>query len=135
MSKKPKPVFELVKREQQELRFADLAGDTYVLRLGEGFPDQPGMLCLGEEDTQGLGILLDPKLAEALAEKLQFYAATGRLTPLPKKQEWLVCPRCGKKRYRERVQWVEGDMKYLGPRCSACGYTVPLYVMGFKKKV
>ena len=121
---KPKPVFTATKGKDQVV-FNDITGLEIGLTVQTN-DAEIGLLCISCGD--GGFMLLERGLARELAGKLRQYAETLHVVQPKKKQVWLLCTRCGKKRWRERVSWVEGDTRCHGDHCSYCGASAHVYV-------
>jgi hypothetical protein len=127
---KPKPVFTATKGKDRVI-FNDLTGLEIGLTVQTN-PAEAGLLLINCGDNRGM--LLERGLARELAGKLLQYAETLHVVKSPRKQEWLLCTRCGKKRWRLRVNWIEDNMRCHGNHCSYCGYSEGVYVSWLKTK-
>jgi hypothetical protein len=130
MSKKPKSVFTAVKGKDRVV-FNDLTGLEIGLTV-QSNDAEAGLLYINCGDDGG--VLLERGLARELAAKLLQYAETLHVVQPPRKQVWLLCTRCGKKRWRLRVSWIEGDTRCCGNHCSYCGHSTGVYVSFLQRK-
>lgn len=110
---------------KDQVVFNDLTGLEIGLTVQTN-DAEAGLLCINCGDD-GF-ILLERGLARELAAKLLLYAEILHVVVPPRKQMWLLCKKCGKKRWRERVNWTEGDMRCHGNHCSYCGHSEGVYV-------
>ncbi len=120
---KPESVFTTTKGKDQVV-FDDLTGVEISLTVQTNDAEARLLFI----DCYGGSMLLDRELARELAAKLGQYADTLHVVTPPRKPVWLLCTACGKKRWRERVSWVEGDNRYYGDHCSYCGASAHVYV-------
>jgi hypothetical protein len=127
MSKsKSADVFIPVRRGLDAVRFEDLMGRAVTLTV-ETNDAEIGLLSINLDSRSAHSILLCSTLARELAAKLVQYADTLHVVRPPRKPVWLLCTSCGKKRWRERVCWVVGDVHYYGDHCSYCGLSQHVY--------
>lgn len=134
MSKsKSADVFIPVRRGSDAVRFEDLMGRAVTLMV-ETNDAEIGLLSINLDSRSAHSILLCSTLARELAAKLVQYADTLHVVRPPRKPVWLLCTSCGKKKFRERVSWVEGNLRYYGDHCSYCGRSEHVYQSFLQKK-